>query len=206
MKPSVKKWVAFGWLFLANTVISIGFAFLFYRLFGKEIRLSGGPLEIDFFNTVCGIFSIIGLLIAIYQLTDLRSEREIREEARKERDISNFRAQFTGVLQEAVRLIKELDDLMNNADFNRTSFEGFLAKIDQILERFHKVEIQQVAIKCGIVVDCGNCLTLLKTLSADFREIMDANAYQSFKKNRYIGIVKELKVEGDRCETEMLKS
>ena len=61
MKPSRRKWVVFGWLFGINTVVSIALAFFFYWLFGKEIRLHGGPLEIDFFNTVCGIFTIIGL-------------------------------------------------------------------------------------------------------------------------------------------------
>jgi hypothetical protein len=58
-------------------------------------------LEIDFFNTVCGIFSIIGLGIAIYQLADLRSAQEIREETRRERDIVNFRQHYRSDLQDA---------------------------------------------------------------------------------------------------------
>jgi hypothetical protein len=205
MKPSRKKWMTFGWLFIANIVVSIGAAFFFYYLFGKDIRLRGGPLEIDFFNTVCGIFSIIGLGIAIFQLTDLRTEKQIMEETRKQIHTANFKRDYTSVLQEAIQSIKELDALMNNTDFNKTTFESFLAKIDQIFERFHKVEIQQVAMQCGTIVDCQKCLTLLEQLSCDFREIMDTNTYQNFKKNYYIGIVKALKVEGDRCEAEMLK-
>src|SRR5580704_14457346 len=114
MKPARRKWITFGWLFLANTFVSIGTAFFFYYLFGKEIRLHGGPLEIDFFNTVCGIFSIIGLGIAIFQLTDLRSEKQIMEETRKQIHTATFKRDYTGVLQEAVGLIRELDTLINN--------------------------------------------------------------------------------------------
>jgi hypothetical protein len=205
MKPKRKKWISFGWLFLANTVVSIGGGFFFYYLFGKDIRLHGGPLEVDFFNTVCGIFSIIGLGIAIFQLTDLRSEKQIVEEARKKIHTANFKRDYTSVLQEAIQSIKDLDALMNKTDFNETTFKGFLAKIDQILERFHKIEIQQVTIQCGTIVNCQKCLTLLDQLSTEFREIMDENTYQGFRKNYYIGIIKALKIEGERCEAEMLK-
>jgi hypothetical protein len=112
MKPSKKKWVIFGWLFLINTVLSIGLAFVFYWLFGKEIRLYGGPLEIDFFNTVCGIFTIIGLAVAIFQLTDIKTEKQIAEETRKQIHTASFKREFTGVIRGAVQSIHELEELI----------------------------------------------------------------------------------------------
>jgi len=205
MKPSRKKWVTFGWLFLINTIVSIALAFFFYWLFGKEIRLYGGPLEIDFFNTVCGIFTIIGLAVAIFQLTDIRAEKQIQEDTRKQIYTANFKRDYLSTFQDTVKEIEELESLMNNADFNKTTFEAFLAKIDFITDCLHKIEIQQVAIQCGVILDCKNCLTLLERLSVDFREIIDTNAYQNFKKFRYIGMVGSLRREGNRCTAEMLK-
>ena len=75
MKPSKRKRVIFGWFFLIKQVISFGLTSIFYWLFGKEIRLHGDPLEIDFFNTVFGILTIIGLAVAIFQLTDIKTEK-----------------------------------------------------------------------------------------------------------------------------------
>lgn len=205
MKPSRKKWVTFGWLFLINTVASIGLSFVFYWLFGKEIRLHGGPLEIDFFNTVCGIFTIIGLAVAIFQLTDIKTEKQIAEETRIRIHTASFKRDFTGIMQGAVGSILELEELIEFGDVNEVALRTFLAKIDVILDEFHKMEVQQIVIQCGAIVDCKKCLSLLSQLSVDFREIIDNNAYQSFPKNHYIGVVKDLRKEGDKCEAEMLK-
>lgn len=162
-------------------------------------------MEIDFFNTVCGIFTIIGLAVAIFQLTDIKTEKQIAEETRMQIHTATFKRDFTSVMQGAVRSILELEELIEFGDVNEVTLRTFLSKIDVVLDEFHKIEMQQIVIQCGVIVDCEKCLSLLGRLSADFRDVIDDNAYQSFPKNRCIGLVKDLKKEGDKCEAEMLK-
>lgn len=196
MKPRQNKWYSFVKLSLITIVVSIGASFLCYHWFGKEI---------DFFNIICGLFTIVGLGIAIFQIVALRSEQEIRDETRLQVNTANFKREYRNVLVEAIEIIKELEALVSNTDFNETTFQGFLAKIDQILEKFHNIANQQVVLQGGTIVDCQKCLTLLNELSKDFREIMDTNTYQTFRKNYYIGKVKDLVIEGRKCVAEISK-
>lgn len=98
----------------------------------------------------------------------------------------------------------EMASLLDQSDFNETTFKGFLGKIDQITDKFQKIDHQQIAIQCGTIVDSRKCFTLLVDLSIEFRGIMDEKGYRNFKKNHYIGKVKAIETEARSCEAQLL--
>ena len=65
-------------------------------------------------NTVVSI----GLAVAIFQLTDIKTEKQIAEETRKRIHTTSFKQEFTGVIQDAVLSILELEELIEFGDVN----------------------------------------------------------------------------------------
>lgn len=86
---SSKTWKKFLVLFIIILISSLLLSGLFWLWFGKEIHFSK-VLELDFFNTVCGWFSIIGIGIALYQIAELKDRKEIQDEAKKDVKTKKF--------------------------------------------------------------------------------------------------------------------
>jgi hypothetical protein len=61
---------------------SVILAITVWKMMGKDLDLNAGEsLNIDFFNTLCGSFTIVGFIIAIYQLADINTRQEDIDEA-----------------------------------------------------------------------------------------------------------------------------
>lgn len=161
----------------------------------------GKYLEIDFFDTVCGLFTVIGLGIAIFQIAKLRSEKEIVLAVRGD----YFKKENIGRIEEAVKLTIELRDQVAGAEYSRASLVAIIAKIDRIFDLLQKIENHQIMIGCEVIVDCGNCLTLLVGVKEELRRIIDAKEYRQFRQNHYSGMVDQIKREVEKCEIELKK-
>jgi len=205
MDANSQKWWSFGKLCLIILMVSIAGGFLFYYWFGKEIHLLGKNLEIDFFNTVCGLFTIIGLGIAIFQIAEIRSEQQIIEETEFKVKTDFFRKENISRVDEVGHLVTELRDLINDSDYNEKSLNGFIAKIDRILDIFQKIDTQQVMLGCGTLVDCGKCVTLLEGIKEEFRGIVDKGDYRKARAIYFAALANKIRQEAAKCEIAIKK-
>jgi len=161
----------------------------------------GKYLEIDFFNTVCGLFTVIGLGIAILQIAELRNEKEIVLAVKAD----YFKKENIGRIEDAVKLTIELREHIAGTEYNQASLVAIIAKIDRIFDLLQKIENHQIIIGCETIVDCGKCLTLLEGMKVELRRIIDAQEYGQFRQNHYSGIVDQIKREVEKCEIEIKK-
>jgi hypothetical protein len=198
-------WEKFLILFGANTIISVLLAFLFYYFFGKEIRLTGQHLEIDFFNTVCGVFTIIGLGIAIYQIAALRKEEEIIAQTSKAFAIKHFKQMSIAPVKEVLEYLSELQGLVNDGEYSELTLVDFIDKINHCVNIISNIDNQQISLNYGNIIDCEKCLTLLKELEEEFSRILDGNLYGDFRRRLSNEKVSDIIASVQKCDAELKK-
>jgi hypothetical protein len=170
-----------------NALISLVLSCIFWKvIFGKDFNIHRGYLEIDFFNTVGVVFTIIGLGIALYQIAELRTQQEIIRSTTETVNLQNFKItayerclfikQQIEILQQ--RVIKEVS-------FSESILNEYIEILNSCINSLTTIEVYQNSLNAGSLMDCKKCLTLLAEIRSDTFKVIEEKSYPSFKKQSF---------------------
>lgn len=191
--------------FILHTVLFflIGFilSVLLWIWFGNNLNYSH-HLDINFFATLCGVYTILALIIAIYQIVDLKDRQALTETSKAEVRAEMFRYD---VIYELGTFDNELKDLIDNVK-NATAvservINNYLDIIYGIEERVKYLNSKQQKIKCDVMKNCGLLLTLHTDLINDLSITINDSSYTNFKKNSVIVKIRDLKNQFSICQS-----
>jgi hypothetical protein len=171
---------------LLNLMVSLVVTCLIWKVvFLKEFHLFQGSLSVDFFNTLGVVFTIIGLIIAIYQIAVLRTENEIRIEAEK----AVHRANFINEARRKIVLIHqrmmELQELFNGNSYSQETVVEFIKETNHIEHVLTELHFHQERITTIPIIDCENCVNLIKDLRDDLYKSLRSGGQVIIKKNSF---------------------
>lgn len=187
-------WGRFFWYLFGNTILSLLFGLLFFWWFGHEIHFRGRNLEKEYFDAVCGVFAIIGLAIAIFQLAALRREEEVVVDTTRRIHLLRFTSESSDPVGRAIVLITDLKNLIMNEDLGPVSVKSFQVKVTESLSILQRIDSQQDAIGCDPIIASKNCVTLLQELQEMFLTVMAKKDYVANKQQWIVTVDKLLKV------------
>jgi hypothetical protein len=180
-----RTWPKLRWLiglnaFFSLLVTSLIWKFLFLRDF--NIRW-GSPLEIDFFNTLGVAFTIIGLAIALFQIAELRSENEIKEEATKLANKAHFLNDSRREIALILMQIKDLQVKINNDVYSPEVIYGYVNQTNDFENRLLSLRDRQMRLGGDPIIDCENCVTSIGDFRTDLYNMVEGHALVIVKRS-----------------------
>lgn len=199
-----KIWRKVVWNIGLILVIAAIVSVLFWKWFGKELIIRFGYLEVDFFNTVCGILTIIGIIIALYQISELKTEEDIinstientYQEIFKKDSISKF-----GSLKND--LIKFQERVSTACSYNINEINYYLTTLNRFIIEINEANNRQNSLKSLPIIDCEKSITLLSELMNECDKVNSKNLYGNFKKVYFMTKVTEIISLISDCEQKL---
>ena|SRR5450432_644738 len=190
--PKLKRLIGLNAL-VSLLVTSLIWKFLFRRDFSIH---RGGPLEIDFFNTLGVTFTIIGLGIALFQIAELRSENEIREEATKQANQIHFLNEARQDIPLILRQGKQLQIRINSDVYSPETIYGYINQTNDFENRLLRIRDRQLQLGEDPIIDCENCVTLIGDFRTDLYNLVEGQTLVIFKRSninsKVIPIIRKL--------------
>lgn len=191
------------WLLFLNFIVSFLLTIIIWTRSGRPLVLNGKFIDIDFYNTLCGTFGIVGLGIAIYQIAQLRTEQEIRQLANDQAKIDFFIKESIPKINNLSTDMRELQKSFNNGIYSSETLNIYIARIYDFVNTLNNLEANQSSLNCDPIINCNNCVSLMSKLQNDFYNIVTKNAYHKLKKQsinaQFTTIIKSL----SECETNL---
>ena len=190
-------WIRFLLLFVGNFVISLVLSCLIWQYaLGRELNLKGENLDLDFFNVLGVVFTIIGLGIAIYQIAELRSRQHVIEETTKDVKKQGFKL---NALERYLGIRSQLESLQRRINSEVSFEEKVISKyadlVTSCVNSLNTIIEYQKALTTGPIIDCEKCVTLLSDMRGALYKVIEERSYASFKKQTFIiNISEALKV------------
>lgn len=178
------------WYFIGNTILSLGLGLFFFWRFGHEVHFKGNHLEKEYFDAVCGVFAIIGLGIAIFQLAALKREEEVIAETTRNIHRQRFISESKEPVSQAIALVTDLKSLIVNEDLNMVTVKSFQNKVGASLSILHHIDSEQDSIGCDPIVNSKNCVTLLEELQALFLQMLAKSDFVANKQGWIVTVDK----------------
>lgn len=173
-------------LLLLNISISGVTSWVIWHYLGKGFAKKPDYISLDFFNTIGVSFTIIGFVIAIYQIAELRNEQQIRNDAIDEFKIRYFKNDalynFGYVKPKIQGLQREIN---NQFQFSDMIIYGYIDTLNSVNHIFGNIYSQQQIINCGVIIECGDLITLLKEVVSELHNVINQKKYTTFPKQRF---------------------
>ncbi len=133
---------------------SILFSMLIWKWGGKELNFSSDHLDLNFFNTICGSFGIAGLLIAIYQISEIRNEREIRKdtiEGMKQRSFTDSALYNLGSIKPQLKAMQA--SIIKQTFLSEKIINSYIVTVTEATQVFHHIIYLQETLTIPISID-----------------------------------------------------
>jgi hypothetical protein len=176
-----KIWNKIKWYILIVLLITATVSALFWLWFGKDLTVRFTYLEVDFFNTVCGILTIIGLIIALYQISEIKTEEEIVEKTIAATHKKAFTDESISKFAILKSQLQELQSRMANDIYSAEVIKNYSEIFTKVIEEIKETNIRQKILSNPIIV-CDNFVPLLEALLNECDRMIAKREYGKFKK------------------------
>lgn len=176
------------------------FSMIVWKWFGRNYNISFGLLEVDFFNTLFATFGMAGLVIAIYQIAELRDENEIKNETIIEVKTTKFKQES---LIHCVRVKGGLEQLRKkilNDNFDSSTINGYINDLCTFKDVWDAILIERENLTREPFEECNNCLTSISELINDLFKVIDEKSFLVFKRQSVIEKISEINKNILSCE------
>lgn len=179
--------------FVGNFVISLALSCLIWQYaLGRPLNLKGKDLDLDFFNVLGVVFTIIGLGIAIYQIAELRSRQQVIEETTKDVKLQGFKLnaleRYLGIRSQLESLQRRIN---SEASFEEKVISRYVEVATSCVNSLNTIIEYQKALTTDPIIDCEKCVTLLSDMRVALYKVIEERSYASFKKQTFIVIISE---------------
>ena len=173
-----------GW----NLVVSFTVSGVIWKfVLGRNFNLHWGYMEIDFFNTLGVAFTIIGLMIALYQIAELQSRQEVIAATTTEVKRQAFKL---NALDHYFSIRSKTKDLQRRitqeTSFSDRTVNGYIELLTDCVNSLNSILEYQKKLGSDPIIDCEKCVTLLSEIRADAYKVVEERSYPSFKKQTFI--------------------
>lgn len=181
-----RTWPRFRNLLLINLGVSLIIASLIWKLaFGKEFNLAAHQLDIDFFNTLGVVFTIIGLGIALYQIAELRTEGQIKTDTTDEVNKDHFVKTARNKITLLIEGIRAFQVKMNGDSYDEKALLGYVNQFNDFLFTVVGLRDHQAQLKHVTILNCENCLTLIEAIQNELNKDVDTKSFINFRRSHY---------------------
>ncbi len=173
----------FLWLLFLYIIISLLLSIIVWLCSGNRLIFSG-YFDINFYNTLCGAFTITGLSIAIYQIAQVRNEQEIKHLAGNEVRKDNFIRDASVKMNMLSLEMQDLQKCINNeALYSYTSINNYIERLNSSVNVFNNIETNQLILDGAPIINCNKCVTLMTALTKDFYNIIEKDVIMNLRSN-----------------------
>lgn len=168
-----------------NTGISFFVCCVLWRIFlNREFNFSYAyDLDIDFLNTLLGSFTVVGFAIAVYQISELRTETEIETDTIDKIYLRWFIHDSIPKFENVRIAIENLETKITAAQvFSQITVDEYINDISIIIKELNERKSHQNAALKTPIIDCEICLTLLNEMLNECDRINSAHSYNLVKK------------------------
>jgi hypothetical protein len=174
-------------LFVWNLLISIAVSCIIWKFaLGRNFNIGSGYVEIDFLNILGIVFTITGLVYTLFQIAELPTRAELIEKTTTEVNKQNFRwvaIERCLAIKEAIQTLQRR--INTEPLFSEDVLNGYIITLQDSLNSLNTILIYQKGLASGPIIDCNNCVTLLKEIRDDAYRVIEERSYPSFKKQTF---------------------
>lgn len=135
------------------------FSMIVWKWFGRNYNVSFGLLEVDFFNTLFATFGMAGLVIAIYQIAELRNENEIIIETIEQVEAKYFKNEAIynfGFLKPKLQALQV--SIITQTIVSEPLIDLYISTIVEVGNTFNIIGFHQNNLTCNALIDCEKLL------------------------------------------------
>lgn len=203
--PMGITWKRFWKLFLSNLGISLILSCGIWKwVLGKDFNIGFYYINIDFFNTLGVVFTIIGLIIAIFQIAELRTQQEIRQQTIEQFKIHYFKTDAIynlGFVKPKVQLLQQ--EINGEFQFSEAIIYSYIESLNSVNHILGNINSQQQNIGCDVIIECGKLITLLEEIDGDLHNVATQKSFTSFPKQHFNSKIGELITSISDCEAKL---
>ncbi|MCP9753408.1 hypothetical protein [Ferruginibacter sp. HRS2-29] len=205
MIPFLRRtWVKFSIQLLVIAVTSIVLSLLLWKWFDEDIYVHFGTLEINFFNTVCGLFTIIALLLTIYQLAALKSRKDFQKETIAQTETNTFKKMTLSTLAGIkADLMTIRDKILRHPLIDDQLLSDCISTFYKTETTISSIKIQQDNLTGNNLIDCTNSLTLHQAILQRLQKIDTEKSYKKFQRQSISSDINQLITELSNCESKI---
>lgn len=192
----LKKYlILFGSIILA----SFGLSIFFWWWFGREIFF-GTTLEFDFFATLCGCLSIIGIGIALYQIAELKARKLIEDETTATVKTTNFNRESLIKCEKVKTGLQGLKKRILNDTYDATIISSYIEDLTNFRDIWENIAAESRNLTSVPFEECDNCLTSLSALINDLFQVLSEKSFIAFQKQMVIEKIRIISANIFACE------
>ncbi|MDQ2719713.1 MAG: hypothetical protein M3Z26_08150 [Bacteroidota bacterium] len=179
---------------------SFFFSMIIWKWFGKNYNISFGLLEVDFFNTLFATFGMAGLVMAIYQIVELRNENEIKNATTIEVKTTKFKQESLINCERVKGGLEQLRKRILNDNFDDSVINGYINELYAFKDVWDAILIERQNLTEEPFEVCNNCLTSISELINDLFKVIDEKSFLVFKRQSVIEKISEINKNILSCE------
>ena len=199
----IKKFIKEFWWVVAIAILA---SFGFWAWFDRPFHFGeSGYIEIDYFNTVCGVFTVVGLVIAIYQIAQIKTEQEIVELTIANTRIKTFKEDTLLRFNNFKAEILDFQSDISAGNYSDTTVKGFFRDLNRFKQLIQDTQFRQENLTNGDKIPCKDCVPLLDELIEECLRVMNIKLWGSLKRPLFFTHLKQILSIITDCEYKLRK-
>lgn len=195
----MSAWKSTVWWSSGVLAVSILLSAVCWKWFGNDYHLFESLLlDINFFATICNFFSVIGLGLAVFQVSTLRREEQVKRALLHEMQASEARTASLikcGNVRALLELLSGRVETQENVSAQQVL--EYVCVVNECIHIMRFVSGMRENITGAAVPDVSLTLSLLEELLTELELV---NESRHFSKQAYLLRIRQILLEIERCE------
>lgn len=171
MSTSKRRHFSLGPLLFFGGIATILLTLIFWWLFSENQKAK------DFLTVLCCFVTMIGFVITIMQISQMRSNSEVEENTEL----------LTGLLKIKKDATTLQNTIINQMTFTVEIVTGYITQCNGIIN-----EMIEIKAKHNRIINCDNCIDSLTELNSNFDTVIEDGSFDKFKRRTYTDILRTL--------------
>jgi hypothetical protein len=195
-RPTNKTKKMVGKIVMRLSLIAFITSILFWVWFDKKFNIGDSfYLEIDYFNTVCGILGIVGLYFAIYQIAELKTQEELIEETVNKTHIKIFKSNSLTTLTILRNELESFQMEVVTDVYSKEIIVSYTQKLSKFVNKINETNARQQNLPGFNQIDCKKCIPLFQEMISDCNQVLSDELYGKLQRSLFsTNIIQSLEI------------
>ncbi|MBK7360621.1 MAG: hypothetical protein IPI96_15655 [Saprospiraceae bacterium] len=169
-------------LFFGNLILSF-LCFLGFWNFYSDVPISQAQ-----FSILASFFTIFGYFMTIYQISQLRYEKDIIHDTQNKQKFTTFKQRASVTCINTKNTLKGMINQLNTAnEFNETNIQSFITILNEEKNNMVEIGVEYEAYKLEFELPCDSCMEKIDDCISDLEIIIIEHQMDSFPRTKHIG-------------------